>query len=107
MTQLRLRIFRSVTLAFIVVVAGCAVAARERETEIPPQVLSAYLEDKPLDLHPHYATLLRQGQRNLVLNHMRSGLAAYELDVIPVATQSFDQALLGIEAIYANSETAA
>jgi len=86
---------------------GCALAAREREADIAPQVVSEYLADKPDALHPYYATLLRQGPRNLVLNHMRSGLAAQELGAFPVAAASFDEALLGIEAVYANTETAA
>lgn len=94
--------------AMIVLVAvnGCATAARYREKDIAPAVLSDYLQDKPQPIQPHYATLLRQGQRNVVLNHMRAGLGAMELGAFATAQASFDEALLGIEAIYANSDTA-
>src|ERR1700675_1702871 len=93
-------------LVAVVALAGCATGERFREREVPAGVLSDYLGDKPERLRPHYAVLLRQGQRNVVLNHMRAGLAAMELGAYPVAKESFDQALLGIEAVYADSETA-
>lgn len=87
--------------------SGCATSARFRETDIQPAVLQDYLKDKPEPVQAHYATLLRQGQRNFVLNHMRAGLGALELGAHAVAKTSFDEALLGIEAVYAQSETAA
>jgi tetratricopeptide (TPR) repeat protein len=93
-------------LAVVAALTGCATAERFRERDVPAGVLSDFLQDKPEPLRPHYAVLLRQGQRNLVLNHMRVGLAAMELGAYPVAKESFDQALLGIEAVYADSETA-
>jgi len=89
------------------VATGCSLSAREKETVVPPSALNAYLADKPEPLQELYATALRQGQRNLVLNQMRAGLAAMELGAWPIATESFDQALQGIEAVYANSPTAA
>jgi tetratricopeptide (TPR) repeat protein len=85
---------------------GCASTERFKDVEVKPEVLSAYLQDKPEALHPHYATLMRQGPRNAVLNHMRVGLAAAELGATAAAADSFDQALNGIEAVYANTETA-
>lgn len=90
-----------------VALTGCATGERFRERDVPAGVLSDFLRDKPERLQPHYAVLLRQGQRNVVLNHMRTGLAAMELGAYPTAKESFDQALQGIEAVYADSETAA
>jgi tetratricopeptide (TPR) repeat protein len=87
-------------------VGGCASTERFKEADVKPDVMAAYLQGKPEPLHPHYATLLRQGTRNAVLNHMRTGLAAAELGATAVAAESFDQALAGIEAVYANTETA-
>src|SRR5882672_3923084 len=108
--DLALRRRRPSTVALLLVavaVAGCAtVSAREREAQIPPNVLASFLADKPEPLHPHYAMVLVQGPRNEVLNHMRSGLAAYSLTELGAATQSFDRALQGIEAVYADNADA-
>jgi len=97
----------SVVLA-VLLVTGCAgLSVRESEVTVRPESRATYLADKPEALHPHYEVLLRQGPRNAVLNHMRSGLAAIELEALPVATSSLDEALKGIEAIYAGTEEAA
>lgn len=88
--------------------AGCAtIGAREREMEIPPATLSGFLAGKPAPLHDLYAVLLRQGPRNAVLNQMRVGLAATDLGATDAATEALDQALAGVETVYAQSETAA
>jgi hypothetical protein len=91
-----------------IVSAGCAtVSAREREMDVAPGVLSGVLAGKPAALHPLYTVLLRQGPRNAVLNQMRLGLAAADLGATGAAAEALDQALAGIEAVYAQSETAA
>lgn len=88
--------------------AGCAtISAREREIDVPPATLNGFLAGKPAPLHDLYTVLLRQGPRNEVLNRMRIGLAATELGATEAATEAFDQALAGIETVYAQSETAA
>jgi tetratricopeptide (TPR) repeat protein len=46
-------------------------------------------------------------ERNAVLNYMRAGLAAMDRGDRASATASFDEALLRVEAVYANSERAA
>jgi tetratricopeptide (TPR) repeat protein len=90
-----------------VAVAGCAtISAREREMEVPPATLSGLLAGKPGPLHGLYTVLLRQGPRNAVLNQMRVGLAATELGAPEAAAEALDQALGGIETVYAQSETA-
>ncbi len=86
-------------------VAGC-VTTRERETAVAPHVAHAHLADKPAELHRHFYVALSQGQRNRVLNDMRLGLAVLELGRFDLAEELFDDALLGIEAIYADNETA-
>lgn len=68
--------------------------------------MSAYLQDKPSLLHYHYMRVLREGQRNLVLNHMKAGLAAMELGEFGLAEESFDIALLNIESVYTDDENA-
>ena len=92
--------------ALALVVGGCATSERFKDADVKPDVMVAYLQGKPEPLHPHYATLLRQGPRNAVLNHMRTGLAAAELGAGALAAESFDQALASIESVYANTETA-
>jgi tetratricopeptide (TPR) repeat protein len=88
-------------------IAGCATTQEhEKEIDVPPEQMRSYLSDKPEDLHRLYAKVLTQGERNAVLNHMRAGLAAMELGHWQTAERSFDQALLGIEAVYADNEDA-
>jgi tetratricopeptide (TPR) repeat protein len=88
-------------------VTACAtVSARERERQVPSNVLADFLADKPEPLRPYYSMVMIQGPRNEVLNYMRSGLAAYEAESYSVATDSFDRALQGIEAVYANNADA-
>src|SRR5260221_687054 len=83
--------------ATLLALSGCATTARFQEKDIAAGTLSDYLKDKPEPIQAHYATLLRQGQRNSVLNHMRAGLGAIELGAFTVAKSSFDEALAGIE----------
>jgi tetratricopeptide (TPR) repeat protein len=86
---------------------GCSsVQQHEREREIPPGRMEAYLSNKPLELHRFYEKVLTQGPRNAVLNHMRAGLAAMDIGAWNTAERSFDKAIAGIEAVYAESEQA-
>jgi hypothetical protein len=86
---------------------GCVTTSeREKEVTVAPGVLHSYLEDKPAELHPHFTVSLSQGQRNRVLNDMRLGLAAFEMGQHKLAEQLLDDALQGIEAVYANNDTA-
>ena len=73
---------------------------------VPPEQMNAWLADKPPNAHHLYATVLTGGQRNRVLNQMRSGLAAFEAGADAIAAASFDDALNYIEAIYADNPTA-
>lgn len=89
------------------ILSGCAsVQEHEREIEVPPAEMELYLSDKPAELHRLYAKVLTQGPRNEVLNHMRAGLAAMQIGAWDAAERSFDTALLGIEAVYADNEQA-
>lgn len=97
----------SAVLALSALGACASVQDHEMEFAVAPEEMTAYLADKPEPLHPLYATTLRQGPRNAVLNHMRAGLAALELGADDTAARSFDLALEGIEAVYADSEEAA
>ncbi len=95
-------------LALGLLLGGCATMdPRFKEIDVPAGALAQYLEDKPEPLKPHYAVLLRQGQRNAVLNEMRIGLGATELGAREAAVEAFDHVLGSIEAIYADTETAA
>ncbi|ARJ65822.1 hypothetical protein WV31_09195 [Magnetospirillum sp. ME-1] len=93
----------------VVVIAGLAsgcVTTREREVSPAPAVVQAYLEDKPTELRRHFFIAQAQGDRNRVLNHMRLGLASFAMGRDRLAEQLFDDALVGIEAIYADNEEA-
>ena len=88
-------------------ISGCASTTDYEITQVPDSVMTAYLEDKPSLLHYPYMRVLQEGQRNLVLNHMRAGLAAMELGEFGLAEESFDIALLNIESVYTDDENAA
>lgn len=86
---------------------GCSSSPDYELPYMPESVVTAYLADKPEPLRPLYRKALLEGQRNLVLNHMRAGLAAMELGEFELAERSFDIALLNIESVYADNPNAA
>jgi len=85
---------------------GCASDAYYQEVAVPPATMQAYLDDKPPPLHPHYERVLRQGRRNLVLSQMEAGLAAMEYGAYDQAEESLETALLNIETVFADDESA-
>jgi hypothetical protein len=108
MTRSRHRASVAYSLAAGLALGACSTAQQhEQEAAIATEEMTAYLSDKPARLHPLYATALRQGERNAVLNQMRTGLAALELGEDAAAADAFDLALQGIEAVYADTEAAA
>ena len=108
MSRSRERLTAACALAGLLALGACAgVQEHEQEAAVPPEEMQAYLADQPARARPLYAAVLRQGQRNAVLNHMRAGLAAFELGADEAAARSFDLALQGIEAVYADNEEAA
>jgi tetratricopeptide (TPR) repeat protein len=86
--------------------SACASTPEYQNVEVPPHVMQAYLHDKPEELHSFYQQVLLQGDRNLVLNHMEAGLAAMELGALETAEESFDIALLNIETVFTDNESA-
>ena len=74
--------------------------------DVPPGQMDGWLADKPASTHHIYAAVLTGGERNRVLNQMRSGLAAFEAGAADIAAASFDDALNRIEAIYADNPKA-
>lgn len=85
---------------------GCASREVFREVRVTPDELRTFLAGKPQALHPHYERLLRQGQRNEVLNRLEIALAALDLGFYDAAEESFDAALARIEVVHADSEQA-
>jgi len=90
----------------VVWLTGCTTSSSYRDVVVPPERMNAYLQDKPAELWPVYGKVLREGRRNLVLNHLRAGLGAMYIRAPDVAEDSFDKALGGIETVYANNEIA-
>jgi tetratricopeptide (TPR) repeat protein len=91
----------------VLLVSGCAATTNYETIQVPDGVMTSYLEDKPPKLHYLYRRILIEGRRNLVLNHMRAGLATMELGEFDLAEESFDIALLNIESVYTEDENAA
>jgi hypothetical protein len=86
------------------VLGACADPADTVEVE--PAVMEAWLQDKPEALHDEYARVLTGGERNRVLSHLEAGLEALEMGERELAADSFDEALLGIETVFSDSERA-
>lgn len=63
--------------------------------------------DFPDVLKPGCIRRVQEGKRNWVLNSMALGLDALQLGLIDLSARCFDDALLGIEQVYAQSEQAA
>jgi len=93
-------------LALVILLGLCACVSTTEyhNVVVPPNVMQAYLQDKPEELHPFYQQVLLQGDRNLVLNHMEAGLAAMELGEFQIAEESFDTVLLNIETVFTDDE---
>ena len=43
--------------------------------QVDEKRLAAHLQDKPEELHPLFARVVAEGERNHVLNRLRAGLA--------------------------------
>lgn len=98
---------RTIGFVLILSLGACQTFQKhELESKVEPEVLAAYLRDKPDELKRLYAPILLQGNRNLVLNQMRVGLAAMEAGRFDLASASFDLVLGKIETIYADNEEA-
>lgn len=98
---------RWTTCLMMAALAGGCVTTREQESTPEAALVQAYLTDKPAELRKHFYIALAQGQRNRVLNDMRLGLATFAMGNDRLAAELFDDALGGIEAVYANTEEAA
>jgi tetratricopeptide (TPR) repeat protein len=75
---------------------------RAREEEAV-RILS---EGRPSELAPYYRTVIAEGKRNAVLNWLRTGKAALDGGYDEAAAEAFDEALAGIEEIYADNPEA-
>jgi len=63
-------------------------------------------EEIPIELKEGFEILISEGERNLVLNSMRLGLDAFQLNYFDIAGKLLDIAIEGIETIYANNPRA-
>ncbi len=91
---------------FTISALGCASTTQYEYYEVPELEMQAYLHDKPEQLHSNYRRILHEGPRNLVLNHMETGLAAMDLGAYEKAEESLETALLNIESVWAENKNA-
>lgn len=89
-----------------IVLSACATPDYEKEVKVPPAQMKKFLADKPAKTRRLFAKVLTQGGRNVVLNDMRSGLAALQVGADTVAADAFDHAIGGITTIYADNKRA-
>jgi len=92
-------------LAFLAA-AGCASETVYREVKVSDADVASFTSCRPAALRCDYERLLRKGQRNEVLNQMEIGLCALDMGQYEAAEESFEDALLGIETVYAGNEAA-
>jgi len=77
-----------------------------RDFEVADERLQEFVRGRPVAFHAYYETLLRQGERNAVLNYLRLGLELLKHGEFDHAADALDQALLRIGTIYADNEQA-
>ena len=95
-------------LGAVMVLGGCSGSGASPDAPVAaPSAVDAYLSDKPEETHGMFRRVVAEGERNRVLNLLRSGLAAMQLGHDAVAVRAFDDALLTIETMYGGDETAA
>lgn len=99
--------FAGLTLVLCATYTGCYRRQEFKAAKVSPKVMYEYLADKPENLKPYYQRVLTEGNRNKVLNNMRVGVCAMETGYYDCAEEALEKALLGIEAVYADNDTAA
>lgn len=87
-------------LALCLIGAGCAPKAVE------PLTLDARYDAVSPKLAGHFARIRSGGERNAVLTWEEAGLAALQLGDRDTARSAFDEALLRIESVFSDTETA-
>lgn len=92
--------------AILVLMIGCAGRQEFEKVDVAEDSMKAYLADKPVELQPGFRAILEEGQRNYVLNNMKVGVKALKLGYVDIARRCFDDALLHIEAVFADNEAA-
>ena len=86
---------------------GCVTAGTTKQADLTTAEAQSFLKDKPPELQAICRRLLGEGERNEVLNLMRMGLNAMQHGDRDEAKWAFDNAIAGIEKVYAGSEQAA
>lgn len=101
-----LKALRSGGFAFMLALGGGLPGAAWAQEPAKDQALAECMQGKPPELAGAWQAICAGEKRNQVLDHMRAGLAALALGHDDLAEHSFDTALLGIEQVYAETESA-
>ena len=97
-----MKFFTVFAVTAVVVTAGCATGGKgASEKEI-----AAYLADKPEDVSHLYRPVAAQPENDRVKYQLQAALGAMSLGHFDLAAATFDDALLTIEAIYADNAEA-
>jgi len=100
-------VIRSMTAATAAIVALGGCMATTPEVEVDPKAVKAYLADKPAETRKLYAKVMTEGENSRVEHLLRASLATMELGGHnDLAAQTFDDALLTIDTIFADNEEA-
>lgn len=89
-----------------ILAAGLSACATNSQYLAKPDEVASFISNKPAELQPHFKALFEEGERNAVLNFERLGIAAMEAGQPQIAERALDQAIMRIDAIYADNPDA-
>jgi hypothetical protein len=93
-------------MALFALMAGCGASPVYQKIKVSQAQVNSITRNKPPRLHSGYKTLLEEGERNAVLNHMEIAVDAMQLGHSKLAAQSLDQSISRIEKIFGNNDSA-
>lgn len=103
---MKILLTHSVLIVLVSQLSACASSPEVLKYEPSQEVLDEYLVGKQSKLKGMYRSVLEEGDRNRVLNNLRIGIAELQLKNIPAAKRLFDEAIIEIEALYADDPAA-
>lgn len=98
--------FSLITIFLGIFVTGCASSKTKKTRPVPEDELSKATRNKPKELHPQIEALLREGERNAVLNYNELGLQAMEMGNYDLAGFYFNQSIYRLSNVISSNRRA-
>ncbi len=98
-------------IAIVLTLSACASSGGSgsgamRNHKVSDEQMQRFTRGRPAAFYDYYATVLKQGERNAVLNYLRLGLELLKHGEFAHAGDALDQAIRRIETIYADNDQA-